>query len=1399
MFFERGFGRHYILILSIILIGVVTSVVAFVASRNREYQKVRLSFEDVAEHRYETLRVDIGRDLGILESLQALYATNDHVTRSQFGDFGRYSLSRHRSIQALEWIPRVSAEQRGSYERDARGQGFQAFQITEKDDRGKMTRASNREEFFPVYYVEPYRGNEAALGFDLGSNAARRAALEQARDTGGMAASQRIKLVQEKGDQYGFLVFAPVYRRGAPLDTVEGRRQNLKGFVLGVFRIGDMLEKALNRGSPEGVPFSVYDTAAPKDEQFLYHHSSHRFSNEPATGAGKEPGAAASLHLDKRMDIGGREWLIVFIADPDYVARNRTSQPWAVLVVGLLFTGLVVTYLLTYMRHVRALSVINSHLRDEAVERRRAVEAVKKSEATLKSVLSASPVGIALCRNDRVVEWINDHMATMTGYALDDVRGKVPAFLYGSEDEFRRVEDALYNSIRSGRVGTAEGKWVRKDGACRDVQVSGAPVDSQDPAAGIVFTAIDITERKRAEEALRESEKRLRRFYESGLIGVIYWNMDGAIIDANDKFLEIVGYTREELAADQIDWLHMTPEEYRHLDERSVEELKAVGVNKVPFEKEYVRKDGTRVPIIIAGAMLDEARFNGVAIVLDITEHKRAEGALRESEERYRIAIENSNDGIVLARKDKLIFVNRRFLEISGYDSEEEVMRLDSSVLVHPADRERVSMLAEMRMRGEPVPSRYEFRGVTKDGTERDMEANVASFLYRGDRVSLVHFRDITEHKRAEELLRESENKFKDLSEKAIVGVFLAQDGVFKYVNSRFAEIHGYEVGELIDRKGFQDMVVPEDLRGLQENLERLLSGEADLLRAQEFRLRTKQGETKNVEIHGTHTMYRGKRAIIGTLLDVTERKTAEEALRWKTAFLEALLEVSPDGILVTDGKEKNILQNRRTAELWKIPPEIADHMDDGAWGRHVLGMVKGPDKFNQQVLYLRSHPNESIRGEIELLDGTVLDRYSSPVVGKDGTYYGRIFGYHDITERRQAEELLKRIVTNSPMGIFIFQRGKTQLVNAQFQKFTGYDEDEAIGMNFLDIIHPDDRAKVVDLGRKMLRAELTTPYEYRITTKSGEIRTLMETVTPIHYRGEKAALGNVMDITERKALESQLAQSQKLEAIGQLAAGIAHEINTPIQYVGDNINFLQDAFRDTFALLEEQNNLVGAAKARSLDDNIIALVEQRAEAVDLPYLTAEIPRAIEQSLEGIGRVTKIVRAMKEFSHPGTKEKTFVDINKAIENTITVSRNEWKYTSDMVTDFDPSLPLVPCLPGEFNQVILNIIVNAAQAMGEIHDGSDRKGVIKIATRLTGNAAEIRISDTGLGVPEAIRSRIFDPFFTTKEVGKGTGQGLAIARSVIVDKHNGTIDCETKVGKGTTFIICLPIDEKQNGD
>lgn len=281
-------------------------------------------------------------------------------------------------------------------------------------------------------------------------------------------------------------------------------------------------------------------------------------------------------------------------------------------------------------------------------------------------------------------------------------------------------------------------------------------------------------------------------------------------------------------------------------------------------------------------------------------------------------------------------------------------------------------------------------------------------------------------------------------------------------------------------------------------------------------------------------------------------------------------------------------------------------------------------------------------------------------------------------------------------------------------------------------------------------------------------------------------------DITGYLLLEHDLAQAQKLESIGHLAAGIAHEINTPTQFVGDNIRFLSDSFTDLLPVLAQHRKLLAAAKTGSCAPDLIEACEADAQRADLDYLEEEIPKAIMQTAEGTDRIAKIVRAMKDFAHPDSDDKTPVDLNKAIESTVMVARNEWKYVADLTTDLAPDLPLVPCLLGRFNQVILNMIVNAAHAIGDVVKGTGRKGAITIASRRVDAGVEIRITDTGTGIPENIRHKIFDPFFTTKEVGKGTGQGLAIARDVVIDKHGGAIVVESQVGTGTTFIIRLPV-------
>jgi len=250
---------------------------------------------------------------------------------------------------------------------------------------------------------------------------------------------------------------------------------------------------------------------------------------------------------------------------------------------------------------------------------------------------------------------------------------------------------------------------------------------------------------------------------------------------------------------------------------------------------------------------------------------------------------------------------------------------------------------------------------------------------------------------------------------------------------------------------------------------------------------------------------------------------------------------------------------------------------------------------------------------------------------------------------------------------------------------------------------------------------------------------------------------------------------------------------------VGDNIEFLQIAYASLVELVTAVPGLLEAGRQGPISAGQISEVLKLREDANLDYLIEQIPRAIDQSLDGVGRISSIVQAMKEFSHPGSAEKTYVDLNQCIRSTAAVSRNEWKYVSDLVLDLAEDLPQVCCLPGELNQVFLNMIVNAAHAIGDVvgADGAQGKGEIMIRTSRESGWCVITIADSGSGISEDIRERIFDPFFTTKEVGRGTGQGLAIARNVIVDKHGGAVTVESEVNKGTTFRIRIPIDDPKD--
>jgi len=389
----------------------------------------------------------------------------------------------------------------------------------------------------------------------------------------------------------------------------------------------------------------------------------------------------------------------------------------------------------------------------------------------------------------------------------------------------------------------------------------------------------------------------------------------------------------------------------------------------------------------------------------------------------------------------------------------------------------------------------------------------------------------------------------------------------------------------------------------------------------------------------------------------------------------------------------------------------------------------------------------------------------------------------------------LRQIFDTATDGILVIDKElKVLRANRTLCDMLGMTPEEAVGKTCSSVL-PHAECGTSDCPvRRILAGEEQVELDMGLHADNGGRLFCTTTAAPYQDADNQVVgvLCTIRDVTERRTMETQLRHAQKLESIGQLAAGIAHEINTPTQYVGDNTRFLQEAFEDLMRVVEKHGELVRAVAEGGAAADVAEQARALAEDVDLDYLNQEIPSAIDQSLEGVARVAKIVRAMKEFSHPGGDEKTRLDLNRAIETTITVARNEWKYVAEVETDFDDAISGVACFPGDLNQVVLNIIVNAAHAIaGVVGDGADGKGTIRVTTRRSGQWVEIRISDSGTGIPHDVQPRIFDPFFTTKEVGKGTGQGLALAYSIVTEKHGGTLTFETEAGKGTTFVIRLP--------
>jgi PAS domain S-box-containing protein len=755
----------------------------------------------------------------------------------------------------------------------------------------------------------------------------------------------------------------------------------------------------------------------------------------------------------------------------------------------------------------------------------------------------------------------------------------------------------------------------------------------------------------------KRTERHLGRMMDSNVQGVMFWDFKGKITGANDAFLNLVRYTREDLDAGRVNWPAMTPPEHAAADQRALEQIVATGVCR-PYEKEFICKDGARVPILIGAASCEGSPDEGVCFVLDRSEHKRAEQSLRESEEQFRSIFTAAAVGIAFSTLEgQFLQANPSFCRMIGY-SEEELMALNLASVTHPDD-----VVLNQKLRHE---------------------------VLAGERDTFV-----------------------------IEKRYLKREGGVVFVQASVSAVRGAG-GEMA-----RFIVVAED---------------------------------------------------------ITEKKRAEEELRWKTAFLEAQVNSSIDGILLVDPMGNRSLQNQRFVELFNVPSGIAGEDSDVNRLRWVRDSVKNPEQFLKRVEYLYAHPDETGRDEIELKDGTFLDRYSAPVVAENRTHYGRIWTFRDITERKRAEQELiesKRfadaIAEQSASRIFVYDLEQRRNVysNHSATGFLGYspEEIERIGPNLLSyIVHPDDLAIVEEHYAQFREAPdgRIIDIEHRVRHRSGEWRWTWVRDAVFKRRPNGAAwqvIGTAQDITDRKRAEQELyAAKESAEsanrAKSRFLANMSHEIRTPMNGVIGMTGLLLRT-----ALTHEQRDF--AETIRSSADSLLTVINDI-----LDFSKVEAGKLAFETLD-------------------------FDLQEVVEGAVDLLAEAANAKNLELTGFThPSVPtLLRGDPGRLRQVLVNLTSNAIKftAAGEV-----ALRVELVSESETRVMLAFRVRDTGIGIAPEVQGRLFEAFSqadasTTRKFG-GTGLGLALSKQLI-EKMGGEIGLESAAGAGSTFWFNLPLEKQ----
>lgn len=961
---------------------------------------------------------------------------------------------------------------------------------------------------------------------------------------------------------------------------------------------------------------------------------------------------------------------------------------------------------------------------------------LESREQQYRNVLESMQDGLGIVDPEGRLLYVNKRFCELVECGRDGLIGTRFEDLL---DEESRESFLLHQKARRRGIANDYRISLRgKDGDKRTMLTRGQPLyDSEGNFAGSLGLLKDITKRIEAEDALHESLRFSRSILDSLVSHVVVLDKDGVITDVNRAWQEFAAENKGHGPAVEIGTNYL-------------EQCRAAMASDNEEDAAYAKEALAGIEQVLSGSQPlfsmeypCSAPDNPRWFMMRVT------------------ALQTEAGGAVITHMD----VTQE--RLANEELEHTRNKLEDSVRVRTKDLTKANV-------------------ALRDAYQDLLQANEQLR------------QEIEQRHKVEQDLALSEHRYKVLYENAADGILIFDDaGCVVETNAQFRRMIGRDADALLGVH-ISTFVDPEQLAVEPLHMEELLAGQKVL---SERNLIAADGQKVPSELS---TKRIADNIILAIIRDVSEKRRSEQAMRQNEKRYRSLFEDNIMILLLVDPDTGMIIDANSTASsFYGIPREdmtrttMCDLSTDST--EHVLGNLQRALRGTGHRFVCHNRRADGDIRNVEIFGGPHLVNNRELVLAI----------VHDITRRmraealaREKEALLQHILSLMKIGIFVINQEDHTILEFNKVSSTMFllpARKEVLGKDCLDVLFPllRDATTHKKLDRKDLEPSNAHNREVFLAPHESHSSPVLYNAFPLKHEEKRNIILTFLDITDRKELERQLTHAQKLESIGQLAAGIAHEINTPTQYVSDNTRFIKDSFDDLLTLVERLLEFLETCKTEGGENETTRAIDELEKEIELEFLREEVPKAIDQSLEGLERISSIVLAMKKFSHPGESGMRPLDINDALENTIMVSRNEWKYVADVETEFDASLDPVLCYPDDLNQVFLNVIVNAAHAIGDKVQGTEEKGRITLGTRDLGESVEITIADTGTGIPEGNRTRLFDPFFTTKKVGKGTGQGLSISYSVVVDKHRGEIFFDSVDGEGTTFHIRIPKKARGN--